>query len=176
MHTGAGITPKDPDHGSPDGLPIDPDAVSAASTSPVGPDRPAHLRPDCIGAVFIGGCAGVAAREALIVLFPTGGVPWTVFAINIIGAFLLGVLLEALTRRGPDVGRRRMIRMLLGTGFMGGFTTYSALATDTADLLSSGSPGAGAAYGVGTVLVGAVATWTGIAAGALTHRTQDDAR
>lgn len=129
--------------------------------------RPAHLRPDCIAAVFVGGCLGVAAREALVGAFPAGGgIPWAVFTINIVGAFALGVLLEALSRHGPDTGRRRIIRMLLGTGFMGGFTTYSALATDTADLLTSGSGGAALAYGVATVIVGALVTMAGIAVGA----------
>ncbi len=173
MHSDADMTAGDPAHETTSGLPADPDTASPDTTPR---DRPAHLRPDYIGAVFVGGCCGVAAREALIDRFPTDGVPWTVFVINIVGAFLLGILLEALARRGPDIGRRRFLRMLVGTGFMGGFTTYSALATDAADLLSSGSPGAGAAYGVGTVIVGAIATWTGIAIGTLTHRTEGDAR
>ncbi|GAB04305.1 CrcB family protein [Gordonia amarae] len=139
------------------------DDAPAATAGP----RPAHVRPDCIAAVFVGGCFGVAAREALVEVFPAdGGIPWAVFAINIVGAFALGVLLESLSRYGPDTGRRRILRMLLGTGFMGGFTTYSALATDTADLLTSGSAGAGLAYGVATVIVGALVTMAGIAVGA----------
>ncbi len=38
---------------------------------------------------------------------------------------MLGALLESLARRGPDEGRRRAIRLLVGTGGLGGFTTYS---------------------------------------------------
>ena len=137
--------------------------------------RPEWLRPGSILLVFLGGCAGVGLREALVAMLPDAGpIPTAILVANLLGAFLLGVLLEALIRSsGPGAARARL---LLGTGMLGGFTTYSALATDAADLLSSGSPGAGAAYGVGTVIVGAIATWTGIAVGALTHRTEGDVR
>lgn len=57
---------------------------------------------------------------------------------------------------------RRRIRILVGTGFMGGFTTFSALATDTAGLLGEGRIGAGLAYGLATVIIGGLATWAGI--------------
>ncbi|MBD0022446.1 CrcB family protein [Gordonia pseudamarae] len=148
-------------------LPLDPDVAGITA----GAARPAHLRPDCIGAVFVGGCCGVAARAALVEAFSAGdAIPWAVFVINIVGAFALGVLLEALVRRGPDIGGRRLLRMLLGTGFMGGFTTYSALATDTADLLSSGAVGGGVGYALGTVIVGAAFTWAGIVVGAMVPR------
>lgn len=130
-----------------------------------------HLRASSLALVFVGGTFGTAAREALSLGFPSiGGIPYAIFGINVAGAFLLGVLLEALARRGADHGRRRHLRLLLGTGVMGGFTTYSALAVDTAALLGTGAAGSGIAYAIGTVLVGAAATWAGIALGAATHR------
>lgn len=58
---------------------------------------------------------------------------------------------------------------MVGTGFMGGFTTYSALAADTAGLLGGGRVGVGIAYGLGTVLVGGLATWAGIATATVLH-------
>ena len=88
------------------------------------------------------------------------------------GAFLLGILLELLSRRGPDHGRRRALRLFLGTGLLGGFTTYSALANDTAVLVASGNAVAGISYGLGTLFVGALAAWGGIALGILIHRRQ----
>jgi CrcB protein len=143
-------------------LPLDPDLDAAESAS--GAPRPIHLRPGAMLLVFAGGTLGTAAREALSLAFPPiGGIPYAVFGINITGALLLGVLLESLVRRGPDHGGRQRIRLLLGTGMLGGFTTYSALAVDTAHLIGSGSPGIGAAYAIGTVLLGAGATWAGIA-------------
>ncbi|WP_337007351.1 MULTISPECIES: fluoride efflux transporter FluC [unclassified Microbacterium] len=150
-------------------LPVDPD--TDVEQTPAGDPRPVHLRLSALAVVFAGGTVGVAAREALTLVFPAGGgIPWAIFAINLSGAFLLGVLLDALARRGPDHGRRRTLRLLLGTGFIGGYTTYSALATDTALLIDGGSAGAGIGYGLGTVMLGGVATWAGIALAALADR------
>lgn len=135
-------------------------------------NRPTHLRPSYLGLALLGGTFGTAAREAISLAVPDlGGIPVAIFAINILGAFCLGLLLDALARRGPDEGGRRTMRILLGTGFMGGFTTYSALAADTAALLGEGAVGSGLGYGLATVLVGGLATWAGIAVAALTHRS-----
>lgn len=133
--------------------------------------RPVHLRASALGLVCLGGTAGVAAREALTLLWPpAGGVPWATLVINVIGAFLLGVLLEALTRHGFDRECRHVWRLVFGTGVLGSFTTYSALAVDTATLLGSGAPALGVGYGLGTVALGGVVTWAGVALSALMHR------
>lgn len=132
--------------------------------------RPAHLRLPYLGLAVVGGTLGTAARETVSLAFPPlAGIPVAIFAVNILGAFLLGLLLDALARLGPDEGRRRTVRIMVGTGFMGGFTTYSALATDAATLIGSGSPGTGIAYGLTTLLIGAIATWAGIAAASAAH-------
>ena len=138
--------------------------------------RAVHLRWRYLGLVFLGGTVGTALREALsLVLSPIEvgqGVhlPVTTVGINVLGALLLGLLLEALGRRGADTGGPRTVRLLLGTGLLGGFTTYSALATDTALLLHGGLIGLALAYALGTVLLGGVATGLGIVAGAALHR------
>ncbi|MDN5833089.1 MAG: CrcB family protein [Brevibacterium sp.] len=132
--------------------------------------RPVHLRLPYLGLALVGGIFGTAAREAISLAVPsTSGIPWAIFAVNILGAFLLGLLLDALARMGPDDGRRRRLRIMVGTGFMGGFTTYSALATDAASLLGEGEVGAGIAYGLGTILIGGLATWAGIATATVTY-------
>ena len=134
----------------------------------IGPDaapRPVHLRWQYLTLVFAGGTVGTALRELLVITVPpVAGVPVVIVGINIVGAFLLGLLLETLTRRGPDEGRRRRLRLLLGTGVLGGFTTYSALATDTTVLLTGGAVGPALLYALGTVLIGALASWLGIRA------------
>ena len=133
--------------------------------------RPVHLRWRSVGLVFAGGTAGTALRELLAISVPpVAGVAVVIVGINVLGAFLLGLLLETLTSRGPDEGRRRQLRLLLGTGLLGGFTTYSALATDTSLLLADNRLGAALLYALGTVLVGALASWAGIAAGGSLHR------
>lgn len=121
-------------------------------------------RPVPSALVFVGGALGTAARYGLAEAFPAvSGVPYTVFAINLLGALLLGALVEGLAVRGPDEGRLLRLRLLLGTGFMGGFTTYSALATDAALLLRGGATALAVGYGVATVVCGALATLAGIA-------------
>lgn len=155
----ASSLPDEPD----DRLPIDPDVGDEPRA-----DRPRalHGQPAAIAVVFAGGAIGTALRESLVLAFPAQqGVPFTVLAINVVGAFLLGLLLEALTRRGPDEGIRRSLRLLLGTGVLGGFTTYSALEADSALLLGSDAPLVGAAYALATVTIGAAASWAGIALG-----------
>lgn len=134
----------------------------AVDTNPT-PAPQIHLRLRYLALVFAGGTLGTAAREAVSLAVPRiDDIPVAILGVNLLGAFLLGLLLEALARSGPDHGRRRLVRLLLGTGVMGGFTTYSALAADTALLAGGGRAGAAVLYGVGTVLLGAVATWIGI--------------
>jgi fluoride exporter len=116
--------------------------------------------------VVLGGTAGTAARAALGTVVPeAAGVPVGILAINLVGAFVLGALLEALVRRGPDTGRRRGARLLLGTGVLGGFTTYSALAAGTATLLQDGRAAVGLGYALATVVLGGVATALGVLLG-----------
>ncbi|HET8896157.1 MAG TPA: CrcB family protein [Protaetiibacter sp.] len=154
-------------------LPSDPD--TEVVDAPAGPPTPALVRPASLAIVFVGGAFGTAGREALTLLIPaSGGVPWAVLVANVVGAFALGLLLEALARRGADHGGRRTLRLLLGTGFLGGFTTYSALATDTAALVGAGDAGIGAAYALGTVFVGAVATMAGALLAAALHGRRPD--
>lgn len=131
--------------------------------------RPTHLRPHALLAVAVGGVAGTCARYGAAHLHPVhaGQWPWATFAVNILGAFLLGLLLEALTRLGPDSHWRQRARLLLGTGFLGSFTTYSAFAVEADQLLRGGHPALAAAYTAATLLVGLVATAAGIAVGNL---------
>ena len=133
--------------------------------------RPPHLRPLYLLVVGLGGSAGTLARFLLQQrVEPWQGVPLVTIAINVSGAFLLGLLLETLVRRGEDVGRRRLLRLLLGTGVLGGFTTYSALAADTVTLLHESQVLWGILYAVGTVLLGAVGAVIGIAVGVRANR------
>lgn len=130
-----------------------------ADTGPIQSLRPVLL-------VAIGGTLGTAARYLLSAAFPAlAGVPVGIFVINLSGAFLLGVLLELLARRGPDIGLRRVARLFFGTGILGGYTTYSTLATDTALLLHDGRTAIALVYALGTVILGAGCTLLGIIVG-----------
>ncbi|WP_182359019.1 fluoride efflux transporter FluC [Tomitella gaofuii] len=132
---------------------------------------PPHSRAALAALVAVGGVVGTFARHGLGVLFPDapGHWPVTTFAVNITGAFLLGMLLEMLTRhkRAGSAGRASTLaRLGVGTGMLGAFTTYSTLAVDTDLLVHRGHTVAAASYALATVLVGAVTCALGIAVGA----------
>lgn len=116
--------------------------------------------------VFAGGVLGTAVRAALEAAMPAqpGGWPWATFAINVSGSFLLGLLLETLSRRGPDAGLRRYLRLGLGTGVMGGYTTYSTFAVETVRLfaLGGGAVFVGLGYALGSVLLGLAGAFAGM--------------
>jgi CrcB protein len=135
--------------------------------------RPAHLDPALLGLVVLGGTAGAASRYGLAVAVDASTWPWATWAVNLSGAFLLALLTGWLAARGPDVGRRRAARLLLGTGFLGAYTTYSALAVETERLLADGRWAAALAYALSTALVGLAASIAGLrVATALTDRSR----
>jgi CrcB protein len=133
--------------------------------------RPVHLHWGFIGIVAVGGVLGALTRYGLGLVIPAPGAwPLPTLVINLTGAMALGALLEGLSRRGPDVGHRRILRLALGTGFLGAYTTYSTLALDAVQLLTAGAVVAGAWYLVASLLGGAMATTAGIWLGAWQHR------
>lgn len=141
--------------------------------TPAGADRPpaVHLQARFLALVAAGGVLGTAAREALTLAVPDpAGFPLAILVINVTGAFALGLLLEALVRGGPDVGRRRAVRLVAGTGFCGGFTTYSTLTVGASALVDRGAGVLSLGYLLATLLVGAAASWAGVAVGAAAAR------
>ncbi|WP_024355757.1 fluoride efflux transporter FluC [Leucobacter chironomi] len=134
--------------------------------------RFAALLPD-LAVVAVGGALGSLARYLLSIwIGPSGDFPLAVFAANVAGAFLLGLLVELVTRAGGDGGRWRTVRLLLGTGVLGGFTTYSMLAADIAELLLGGAFGVAALYALLTLVLGGAASWCGVLAGRIPGRVR----
>jgi CrcB protein len=128
--------------------------------------RPVHRRRRSLVLVWVGGSLGTGARYGLLERIPQlGRVPVGTLLVNVLGAFLLGLLLERLLRAGPDAGGRRDLRLLAGTGFLGGFTTYSTLATDVVGLLQAGEVGRATGYALATLLLGGLATALGVRCG-----------
>ncbi|RFA11863.1 hypothetical protein B7R21_10940 [Subtercola boreus] len=153
---------------------VEVDDIETGSLEAVASSRPVHLRPIFLLIVGVGGAAGTLARYTLQQMVePVGGVPVITLVINAVGAFLLGLLLENLVRRGEDRGRRRVLRLLLGTGALGGFTTYSALSVDTLTLLHEGRVGLALLYAMGTLVAGVAASILGIAVGIRANRRAD---
>jgi len=115
--------------------------------------------------VAIGGAAGTLARHWIAEALAGDRLfPLPTFLVNVTGSFALGALLAVLLVRGHRASANRM-RLLLGTGFLGGYTTYSALAVETDTLLRGDHVALGRAYAVGSVVAGLVAALAGVAAG-----------
>lgn len=79
--------------------------------------------------VFLGAAVGAASRVGLGSLWQGAAIPWAYVLINLWGAFALAVLYGGLAGEGGQVlaaKHQQAVRLAVGTGFMGGFTTYSS--------------------------------------------------
>jgi CrcB protein len=102
--------------------------------------------------ISLGGAVGTAARYLLSVwlLRALGpAFPYGTLAVNVIGSFLLGVVMQA----GGDASPLSpTARLVLGTGVMGGFTTYSAFNYETLQYLQQGAWATAGLYVAATLL------------------------
>ncbi len=90
--------------------------------------------------------------------------PWHTLLINVTGSFLLGLLMAVSAERGlvsPS------LRIFLGVGILGGFTTFSTLSFESLDLMQRGLVGQGAANLFGSAVLGLAAAALGMMAGRL---------
>lgn len=117
--------------------------------------------------VALGGGAGAALRYLLAVwavnTFPPG-FAWGTLIINILGSFLLGVLMARLGSGGPSV-ENEAVRLLFGVGLLGGFTTFSTFSVEMVAMVSRGEILVAMAYAVSSVAGGIVAALLGVAIG-----------
>jgi CrcB protein len=113
-----------------------------------------------VTAVAVGGVLGALARTGVGVLLPAepGMWAWSTLVVNTTGGFALGALLALLAVRVP---RTPYPRLLLGTGALGGYTTFSAFSVDVVGLIDAGRPAAAAAYALCSVVVLLAATAAG---------------
>jgi CrcB protein len=118
-----------------------------------------------LAVIAAGGALGALARYGAMETWPTapGAFPWAVFWVNVSGCALIGVLMVLVSEMGAA---HPLVRPFLGTGVLGGFTTFSTYALDTADLLDAGRALTALAYLGGTLLAALAAVW---AAAALTR-------
>ncbi|QKJ18137.1 fluoride efflux transporter FluC [Microbacterium hominis] len=113
--------------------------------------QPVDLR--VVGLAAAGAAAGVLARAALEApLEAPAAVAWTTMAINAVGSLLLGIVVGWLD------GRRPLLRVFLGTGVMGGFTTYSAFAVQAV----AAGPIGGALLAVASLAAGVAGAIAGL--------------
>lgn len=113
--------------------------------------------------VCLAGSVGAMARfvlDAAIRARLRAGFPWATLIVNLTGSALLGTL-AGLTAAGTA---SPAVALVLGTGFCGGYTTFSTATVETLTLLRTARRGAAAAYGLGTLLGCVAAAWAGLAA------------
>lgn len=119
-----------------------------------------------LAAVFIGGAVGTAARYCVDYLYSgQSNFPWPIWMINITGAFALGLLAQVLPRTRLTDSQQLVLRNGIGSGLIGGFTTYSLLAMDTASLATSGQVEESLSYAISTLVVGTAAAGLGMILG-----------
>ena len=109
--------------------------------------------------VLLGGAAGGLARALLVA---GSGTPWLTWGVNVVGAFALGLLLGAWVRPGRAPA---WARPLLGTGLLGGLTTFSAVAHAVDRLAADGDVVPAMVYLGATLVLGVLAAAAGLVVG-----------
>ncbi|MFC7358391.1 fluoride efflux transporter CrcB [Jejudonia soesokkakensis] len=111
--------------------------------------------------VFLGGGLGSSARYLIGRLLNTdsNGIPYGTFAANIIGCFLIGIIM-GFSLKHNTFSQNSVL--LLATGFCGGFTTFSAFAYENHVFLKSGDLASFALYTLGSLVLGFAAVFFGI--------------
>src|SRR5215204_3218216 len=115
-------------------------------------------RLDVLGVVAAGGIAGSLARYAATVV--VGASPLVTFAVNVLGCLMIGMLTGLMSEAWAG---RRLLRPFLGTGVLGGFTTFSGYAIDAQQLLTAGRFVVAVVYLGGTLVAALVAVSIGTA-------------
>ncbi|MFD2612872.1 fluoride efflux transporter CrcB [Paenibacillus gansuensis] len=114
--------------------------------------------------IAMAGSLGAVCRYAeglLLQDIQPAGFPAATFACNIAGSLLLGYVLA---KRSMTEGQQ-LFKEVVGTGFLGAFTTFSAFSVETVDLLNSGRTGIALLYIISSLWLGYAAAFAGSKAG-----------
>jgi CrcB protein len=138
---------------------LDPD-VDPGDPSLAGSSWP-RLPLSHVAVVFAGGVLGGLARYGISQAWPapTTSFPTAILVINTVGAFLLGVLVTVVALRAAPAH----LRPFLGTGFCGGFTTFSSVVTADDLLLAHGHAAIALGYLAASLVAGLLAVFSAMA-------------
>ena len=118
--------------------------------------------------VALGGAVGSVLRyeTGALVLRQVGVAqfPWGTFTVNVLGCAIAGMLAGLGERHGFLTAE---MRLLLFTGFLGGFTTFSAFGVETIALVERGAWAIAATYVLSSVACGLAALWVAVKLGAM---------
>lgn len=111
--------------------------------------------------VMSGGAIGAAMRYGLsrAISVSGGGWPWSTFIANMLGGLLMGILAAWLVRGN---GAAEPMRLFLGVGVLGGFTTFSAFSLEMAQMVQRGQGMMAAAYAAASVILALGAVFAGM--------------
>ena len=122
-------------------------------------------------AVLVGGLVGTGLRLGIDALLPHGddAFPWSTLVINVVGSFALGILVARVWPVAPA-----WLRLGLGTGLLGSFTTFSAMALSLLTLTQHGQVGAAIGYLASSLVLGLGAAALGLRFGHPTPTLEPD--
>jgi CrcB protein len=145
-----------------------PESMTTARPATGRPHRASGPGAADLAAVALGGGLGGVARYLISAAFPAGhGFPWAIFAINVSGCFLLGLLMIYMLDVWPP---RRFLRPFLAIGILGGYTTFSTYAAGVMTLITGHALALADAYALSSVLAALVAVWAGTKTGLVATR------
>lgn len=108
-----------------------------------------------------GGFAGSISRYLLTRFISTKwpmAFPWGTFGVNILGCFLIGIVMGLSFQSAMST----QTRLLLATGFCGGFTTFSTYSLEILELYQRGEAGISMLYLFASIVVGFLSVWLGL--------------
>lgn len=114
-------------------------------------------------AIAGGGAAGAVLRHFfnnMLTAWLGGGFPWGIFAANVLGSFIMGILVSLFAHAWEP---SQEIKAFLTVGMLGAFTTFSAFSLDAVMLAERGSWAAAAFYTAGSVFLAIAGLCAGMA-------------